>query len=61
MRFLLCSLAAYSKWRPVDAAGILPLLAVTAMFVGHALGVVPICQLLTAEVGYAHYLSYPHC
>ena len=43
------SLAAYSEWRPVES-GLVPLLAVITMFVGHALGVVPVCQLLTAEV-----------
>lgn len=30
--------------------GYVPLLAVIAMFVGHALGVVPVCQLVAAEV-----------
>ena len=33
-----------------DSLGHVPLLAVIAMFVGHALGVVPVCQLLAAEV-----------
>lgn len=34
--------------------GLVPLLAVIAMFVGHALGVVPVCQLLAAEVNPPH-------
>ena len=33
-----------------SSLGIVPLLAVIAMFIGHALGVVPVCQLLAAEV-----------
>jgi len=33
-----------------DSLGLLPLLATIAMFTGHALGVVPVCQLLAAEV-----------
>ena len=33
-----------------DRLGLLPLLATITMFVGHALGVVPVCQLLAAEV-----------
>jgi hypothetical protein len=47
---MIFSLAAFSQWGPGETASVLPLLAVTAMFVGHALGVVPVCQLLTAEV-----------
>ena len=30
--------------------GLVPLIATILMFVGHALGVVPVCQLLAAEV-----------
>ena len=33
-----------------DKIGMVPLLAVISMFVGHALGVVPVCQLTAAEV-----------
>ena len=33
-----------------SSLGYVPLLAVIVMFVGHALGVVPVCQLLAAEV-----------
>ena len=33
-----------------DSLGLLPLLATISMFMGHALGVVPVCQLLAAEV-----------
>ena len=33
-----------------DRIGMVPLLAVISMFVGHALGVVPVCQLTAAEV-----------
>ena len=34
-----------------DSLGVVPLLAVIAMFIGHSLGVVPVVQLLAAEVG----------
>jgi len=33
-----------------DSLGLLPLLATISMFMGHALGVVPVCQLMAAEV-----------
>ena len=33
-----------------DSLGLLPLLATITMFIGHALGVVPVCQLMAAEV-----------
>ena len=33
-----------------ETIGLVPLLAVICMFVGHALGVVPVCQLTAAEV-----------
>ena len=43
-----CSLGLYARF--LDGSGLLPLTAIVAMFIGHSLGVVPVCQLLAAEV-----------
>ena len=40
-----------------DSLGVVPLLAVIAMFIGHSLGVVPVVQLLAAEVGSSSHLK----
>ena len=42
-----CSLATCSMY--VESS-VLPLTSIIAMFVGHSLGVVPVCQLIAAEV-----------
>jgi len=42
------SLGLYARF--LDGSGLLPLTAIVAMFIGHSLGVVPVCQLLAAEV-----------